>query len=122
MKRMSKTVIFLCLLITSSLAFAAPVVVTPGESSSYVYFPAGVTAQGGGGATSGLVGMIAAFYQEPSEEWLVCDGSTIQSADYPDLVKHLSPGNPTASSAALPDLRGYFLRGWDGMGGEYGRC
>lgn len=97
---------------------ASPVVVTPGEASSYLYFPAGVTAQGEAGTTSGLVGMIAAFYQPPAPEWLICDGRTIQAADYPDLVKHLSPGNPSASSAVLPDFRGYFLRGWDSMGGS----
>ena len=116
-----KRIFVLCLMLgalsTGSITSASPIVITPGEASSYLYFPTGVTAAGESGTTSGLVGMIAAFYQEPSSEWLVCDGSTIQSADYPELVKHLSPGNPSATSAVLPDFRGYFLRGWDSMGG-----
>lgn len=41
--------LFLAFLSTGALA--APVVVTPGEASSYVYFPAGVTAQGSGGGS-----------------------------------------------------------------------
>lgn len=71
--------------------------------------------QSGGGATSGLVGMIAAFPAAPPDDWVVCDGSTIQAADYPELVRYLT-NNITATSAQLPDYRGYFLRGWDSMG------
>lgn len=105
----------LCSLMGAS--FAAPVVVTPGEASSFLYFPAGVTATGSSGSTSGLVGMIAAFSATPSSDWLVCDGSTIQATDYPELVEHLR-GGPGFSSEVLPDYRGYFLRGWDSMGGS----
>lgn len=108
--------LFLALCISPLNVLAAPVVVTPGEASGYLYFPAGVTTTGEGGTTSGLVGMIAAFSKPPSDEWLICDGSTILAADYPDLVKHLR-GGPGHPDAQLPDYRGYFLRGWDGMGG-----
>lgn len=50
--------------------------------------------------------------------YLPCNGQTVNSATYPDLVTFL--GGTT--SATLPDLRGEFLRGWDnGRGLDVGR-
>lgn len=53
--------------------------------------------------------------------YLICDGSTIYSNTYPELVKFLT-GDEFASSAQLPDYRGEFLRGADlGRGVDAGR-
>jgi hypothetical protein len=61
-------------------------------------FPAG-TIIAFGGATS-----------QPPPGWLPCDGSTFDQTKYPDLYAALGNSN------ALPDLRGYFLRGLDASG------
>jgi len=50
--------------------------------------------------------------------YLPCNGQTINSGTFPDLVTFL--GGTT--SAVVPDLRGEFLRGWDnGRGLDVGR-
>ena len=50
--------------------------------------------------------------------YLPCNGQTINSGTFPDLVTFL--GGTT--SAVVPDLRGEFLRGWDnGRGLDAGR-
>lgn len=50
--------------------------------------------------------------------YLPCNGQIVNSGTFPDLVTFL--GGTT--SAALPDLRGEFLRGWDnGRGVDVGR-
>jgi microcystin-dependent protein len=51
--------------------------------------------------------------------YLPCNGQTVNSGTFPDLVTFLGGG----SSQALPDLRGEFLRGWDnGRGTDLGRA
>lgn len=51
--------------------------------------------------------------------YLPCNGQTVNSGTFPDLVTFLGGG----SSQALPDLRGEFLRGWDnGRGVDVGRA
>ncbi len=51
--------------------------------------------------------------------YLPCNGQTVNSGTFPDLVAFLGGG----SSQALPDLRGEFLRGWDnGRGTDLGRA
>lgn len=45
--------------------------------------------------------------------WLWCDGSTYNSADYPELASVLGVNSGTFS---VPDLRGYFIRGLDPTG------
>lgn len=42
--------------------------------------------------------------------WLLCDGSTFDQTQYPELYRMLGNKN------TLPDLRGYFLRGLDATG------
>lgn len=53
----------------------------------------------------------------PPSGWLVCDGTAV-TALYPDLRAFLvDAGSPYGLSGAdplLPDLRGEFVRGWDG--------
>lgn len=53
----------------------------------------------------------------PPGGWLVCDGTPV-TALYPDLRAFLvSAGSPYGTSGGnprLPDLRGEFVRGWDG--------
>jgi microcystin-dependent protein len=52
--------------------------------------------------------------------FLLCDGSSVLQADYPDLYavigEQFGTDDPT-TSFNLPDLRGEFLRGWDGGAG-----
>ena len=43
--------------------------------------------------------------------WLECNGDTISSDTYPELVKLLT-GNDTDTECTLPDMRGCFLRGY----------
>jgi len=43
----------------------------------------------------------------PPSGWLTCNGDTFSAADYPLLAK-------AYPSLKLPDLRGEFIRGWDG--------
>lgn len=51
--------------------------------------------------------------------YLPCNGQTVNSGTFPDLVTFLGGG----ASQALPDLRGEFLRGWDnGRGVDTGRA
>jgi len=63
------------------------------------------------------IGMIAPFAMENApDEWLVCDGSTLNSVanpEYADLFAAIGTtwGGTGASDFKLPDLQGSFLRG-----------
>lgn len=64
------------------------------------------------------VGAIAFFADDtPPSGWLVCDGSAV-TALYPELRAYLvTAGQPFGNNGTdplLPDLRGEFIRGWDG--------
>lgn len=64
------------------------------------------------------IGTIMHFAADtPPGGWLVCDGTAVTSL-YPDLRAFLlDAGSPYGLSGAdprLPDLRGEFVRGWDG--------
>jgi microcystin-dependent protein len=102
----------LFLLCVGGGAFAAPVVVIPGEGAGYIYYSEGsASAAAAPVEDDSNVGMVAAFFfTPPTETWVVCEGQTISSAQYPKLVKALT-GSDAATSATMPDLRGYFLRG-----------
>jgi microcystin-dependent protein len=128
--RFSRSLLIFCLsgglgvALLSSPVIAAPLVVVPGDSASYLYFPAGDSPGPGSAEASSAepIGFIGMFPLAPPEGWLECDGSTVQAADYPDLVLALT-GNPAATAAALPDMRGMFVRGWDnGRGLDPGRA
>jgi len=108
---------FLFAIFALTTAFSAPVVVVPGEGAGYIYYSA---SSGAGAAPAAVedptfVGMVAAFLQTPPNNWVECAGQTISAAAYPELVNFLAGASATA--ATMPDLRGYFLRGWDSMGG-----
>lgn len=119
---MRKFLIFILSVAWSAGVSAAPIVVTPGDVASYMYFPAGGgSVAAATNSTSEPVGFIAMFPKAPPDGWLECTGATIQAADYPDLVLFLT-GNPSATVAALPNMRAAFLRGWDnGRGLDAGR-
>lgn len=61
----------------------------------------------------------------PPTGWLVCDGAEVLRADYAELFAEIGTvwGNgDDATTFALPDFRGEFLRGWDaGRGADAGR-
>lgn len=64
-------------------------------------------------------GTVAAFAGSAAPEgWLLCDGSSVSSADYPALFAAIgtSWGGDGSPSFNLPDLRGRFLRGLDVTG------
>lgn len=119
---------FLCLLVVllfSSPALSAPVVVVPGDTASYMYFPSASSAPSGDGEEAlgaepvGFVGMFPAL--PLPDGWLECNGTLISAADYPELVEHLA--GVGAPVAVLPDMRAVFLRGWDnGRGLDSGRA
>jgi microcystin-dependent protein len=50
----------------------------------------------------------------PPPGWLECDGSNVLISDYPNLFLAIgcSFGCVAAPYFVLPDLRGYFVRGW----------
>lgn len=61
------------------------------------------------------IGSIQAFYSNTIPVgYLLCDGSTFNATEYPDLYTFLG-------SNTLPDLRGYFLRGLGGVDPDIGR-
>jgi microcystin-dependent protein len=67
------------------------------------------------------VGTIFPFAGEIAPEgWLLCDGSEVPRAVYPELFEAIQTrwGFSNSASFRLPDLRGEFLRGWDGGTGN----
>jgi microcystin-dependent protein len=102
------------LLLFANTAGASPVLVLPGDQGGNTHL---ITSAGPVEAQNLFtVGAVNIFMTTPLPEgWLECNGSTITSADYPDLVKYL--GGPAATSVPLPDYRGEFLRGWDNSRG-----
>jgi len=102
-------------------AFAAPVVVIPGEGAGYIYYSssAGASATPTPAEDPTLIGQVSAFVKLPlPDNWVECAGQNITAAAYPELVEYLA--GASATSAVMPDLRGYFLRGrnqnTDGVG------
>ena len=62
--------------------------------------------------------IISYFGESAPEDYLICDGSEYNKADYPDLWTHLSGLTNTSAYISededkfkVPDLRGEFLRG-----------
>jgi microcystin-dependent protein len=68
------------------------------------------------------VGTIVAFGGEESKipsGWLLCDGTSVPEADYPQLYAVIGTGwGGSGSSFNLPDTRGRFLRAVDGGEGN----
>ncbi len=63
------------------------------------------------------VGAVMAFANTCPDGWLVCDGSGASMAQYPELNAYLGGtyGYPAGGTTfTLPDLRGEFIRGFDG--------
>ena len=65
-----------------------------------------------------MVGQIAFFLMDEAPEgWLHADGSTVSQSLYTRLYDKIgdkfNDGTEPAGDFRLPDLRGYFLRGWD---------
>lgn len=62
-----------------------------------------------------MIGEIVAYAGDtsPTDKWLVCDGSEVAQADYPDLYNVVGSTYGSASSGnfRLPDLRGRSLAG-----------
>ena len=51
--------------------------------------------------------------------YLICDGSNLQISSYPDLydaIGFIYNSSPPTGSFTIPDLRGYFVRGFDSTG------
>jgi hypothetical protein len=63
-----------------------------------------VKAQGAGGVPTGAV--TAYWGVAAPQGWFICNGGDFDTAANPKLYSLLA-------SAKLPDLRGYFIRGWD---------
>ncbi len=71
-----------------------------------------------------LVGQVAWFAcNTPPTDWLECNGSAVNEADYPELFARIGTTfGGGVGTFFLPDLRGEFVRGWDhGRGVDPGR-
>jgi phage-related tail fiber protein len=69
-------------------------------------------------SSSSLVGLVSFFASStPPTGWLVCNGSTVSRTTYANLFTAIGTtygaGNGT-TTFTLPDLRGEFIRGFDG--------
>ena len=74
-----------------------------------------------------VAGMVAFFARASAPAgWLVCDGSLVSRAAYPALFAAIGVvfgAGDGVSTFKLPDLRGEFVRGWDGgRGVDTGRA
>jgi microcystin-dependent protein len=74
-------------------------------------------------ATYGVpAGTIMAFAgNNIPQGWLLCDGSVVGVSTYPNLYNAIGTGWGAGTGTGtfhLPDLRGMFLRGWDGIAGN----
>jgi microcystin-dependent protein len=73
----------------------------------------------GSGFPPGTVVAFAA--SQPPPGWLLCDGSTVSRAQYPQLFSTIGTtygAGDGSSTFQLPDLRGRFVRGFDGGTGR----
>lgn len=61
------------------------------------------------------IGGVVHFYTDPGENWLFCNGQTVDSADYPVLYDKLAATSPDlivdATHCNIPNLIGRFLYG-----------
>jgi microcystin-dependent protein len=66
-----------------------------------------------GGIPTGAIMIFGSMV--PPSGWLACDGSIVLISDYPNLFLAIgcSFGCVPAPYFVLPDLRGYFVRGWN---------
>ncbi len=75
------------------------------------------------GSDTGVISWFA--MTNPPDGWLVCNGSEISRTTYNNLFTAIGTtfGSGNGSSTfKIPDLRGYFVRGWDnGRGVDSGR-
>jgi microcystin-dependent protein len=64
------------------------------------------------------IGMVMYFAASAAPTgWLACDGRILNTASFPDLFAVIGyTYGGSGVSFKLPDLRGEFLRGWDGSG------
>lgn len=69
------------------------------------------------GESPGFVKMWSGLPERLEKEYLLCDGSTVNTADYPDLAYFY--GKEGESSFKLPDLRSRFVVGFDNSDEEY---
>src|SRR5258708_14922425 len=56
----------------------------------------------------------------PPIGWVVCDGQTLAAAAYPQTVGHAALHANDDGTIAVPDLRGFFVRGVDDRSTEQG--
>lgn len=92
-------------LLSESIILGVPVAEVAGFAlKAHIDFPAGAIIPFGG--TTDRI----------PEGWLLCDGSAISRADYPDLFAAIGTnwGAPDEMYFNVPDLRGVFLRGANG--------
>jgi microcystin-dependent protein len=71
------------------------------------------------GVTSGIPAGTVVFgaYQTAPDGWLICDGSTVASATYPNLYAAIGTTfGGDATNFQIPNLKGQFIRGWSGPG------
>ena len=110
MKRLSIVFVF-CLM----LQLVAAAIAVAGDATSFDPTRVAVVAKGAGGVPVGtIVAWPVAKNPEDMDNWLECNGQTINATVYPELFALIG--------AKTPDYRGEFLRGHDaGRGIDPGR-
>lgn len=71
------------------------------------------------GEEPGFVKKWSGLIERLSDKYLLCDGRTVQTADYPELAYYY--GFENDSSFKLPDLRGRFIVGYDNSKPDYNK-
>ncbi|WP_165176880.1 phage tail protein [Desulfovibrio sp. ZJ369] len=83
------------------------------DATSFDPTKVAVTAQGSGGVPVGtIIAWPVATNPEDMSNWLECNGQSISRSVFPELF--------AVMGAKVPDLRGYFLRGYGGKSGTLG--
>jgi microcystin-dependent protein len=68
-----------------------------------------------------MIGMLAPFAVDVAPPgWLLCDGSIVSQADYPELAERIHPDNLSGTDIILPDMTGRVALGADGTTLNYG--
>jgi microcystin-dependent protein len=98
-------------------------VVPQGRNGFYILDSTGVIAETG----NTPAGAVLAFaMQTPPSGWLECDGTAVSRSTYAALFAAIGTvygGGDGSTTFNLPDLRAYFIRGWDhGRGIDTGRA
>ena len=94
----------LALILVLAVTIGAPSLAKSADSTSFNPVPVTIVAKGGGGVPIGtIIAWPVATNPEDMDNWLECNGQSVNAAVYPELAAIVG--------ATVPDYRGLFLRG-----------